>query len=53
MRRGRERRAPRAKDRIHQNRYAFVLRLDPYGLIREAREYCDTQHAFDVYELPL
>lgn len=42
-----------ANDRLYQNRYAFVLRLDPGGLIHEVREYCDTQHAFDVYELPL
>lgn len=42
-----------ANDRLYQNRYAFVLRLDRRGLIEEVREYCDTQHAFDVYDLPL
>lgn len=43
----------RANGRIYQNRYAFVLAIGADGLIREVREYCDTQHAFDVYELPL
>ncbi|TQJ29950.1 ketosteroid isomerase-like protein [Microbacterium sp. SLBN-146] len=42
-----------ANGRRYQNRYAFVLRLNAAGLVSEVREYCDTQHAFDVYELPL
>ncbi|MDP3968719.1 MAG: nuclear transport factor 2 family protein [Nocardioides sp.] len=39
--------------RHYQNRYAFVIRVDPAGLIHEVREYCDTLHAFDVYDFPL
>ncbi len=42
-----------ANGRMYQNRYSFVLGITPEGLIEEVREYCDTQHAFDVYELDL
>lgn len=42
-----------AGGRVYQNRYAFVLTVSPDGLIDEVREYCDTRHAFDVYELDL
>ncbi|KAA9108214.1 nuclear transport factor 2 family protein [Microbacterium rhizomatis] len=42
-----------ANGRMYQNRYAFVLTVTAGGLIDEVREYCDTQHAFDVYELDL
>lgn len=43
----------RVNGRRYQNRYAFVLAVRDDGLIDEVREYCDTQHAFDVYELSL
>ena len=39
--------------RRYQNRYAFVVRTDANGLIDEVREYCDTHHAFDVYDFDL
>jgi ketosteroid isomerase-like protein len=42
-----------ATGRHYQNRYAFVVRVDPEGRIVEVREYCDTHHAFDVYDLDL
>ena len=37
--------------RTYQNRYVFLLALDHSGRIAEVREYCDTQHAFDVFGL--
>lgn len=43
----------RENGRRYQNRYAFVLSVKADGLIEEVREYCDTQHAFDVYGLSL
>lgn len=41
----------RHNGRRYQNRYVFILSLDEHHRLTEIREYCDTLHAFDVYEL--
>jgi ketosteroid isomerase-like protein len=43
----------RLNGRRYQNRYMFVLGVDSDHRITEVREYCDTLHAFDVYELDM
>lgn len=37
----------------YQNRYVFTLGFDAEQQITEVREYCDTRHAFGVYDLDL
>jgi ketosteroid isomerase-like protein len=41
----------RLNGKRYQNRYTFILGFDADQRICEVREYCDTLHAFDVYDL--